>query len=87
MIEVEIPIDKNTDCCNTNIGTNNEVSENNPSTKERIIAELDLIYLDLGGFCIMLSSGGLNPSAVAGGPSVTRLTYVKLNIPKVVELK
>ena len=27
-----------------------------------------------GGFCIMSRSGGLNPRAVAGSPSVTRLT-------------
>lgn len=32
------------------------------------------IYLDLGAFFIMFGSGGLNPKAVAGGPSVTRLT-------------
>ena len=28
----------------------------------------------LGGFFMMSMSGGLNPRAVAGGPSVTRLT-------------
>ena len=30
---------------------------------------------DLGGRSMMSTSGGLNPSAVAGGPSVTRLTH------------
>ena len=28
-----------------------------------------------GGFCMMSGSGGLKPSAVAGGPSVTRFTH------------
>ena len=28
-----------------------------------------------GGFCMMSVSGGLKPSAVAGGPSVTRFTH------------
>lgn len=28
----------------------------------------------LGGFVIISKSGGLNPRAVAGGPSVTKLT-------------
>ena len=28
-----------------------------------------------GGFCMMSTSGGLKPSAVAGGPSVTRFTH------------
>lgn len=31
--------------------------------------------LGRGGFVIASGSGGLNPSAVAGGPSVTRLTH------------
>lgn len=30
--------------------------------------------LFLGGFCIMSTSAGLNPRAVAGGPSVTKFT-------------
>jgi hypothetical protein len=34
-----------------------------------------IIYFDLGGFFIMFCSGGLNPRAVAGGPSVTKLTH------------
>ena len=29
----------------------------------------------LGGFCMMSRSGGLKPRAVAGGPSVTKLTH------------
>ena len=29
----------------------------------------------LGFFVMMSTSGGLNPSAVAGGPSVTRFTH------------
>jgi hypothetical protein len=32
-------------------------------------------FFALGRFCMMSTSGGLNPSAVAGGPSVTRLTH------------
>jgi hypothetical protein len=32
------------------------------------------IYFDLGNFFIMFLSGGLNPRAVAGGPSVTKFT-------------
>lgn len=37
--------------------------------------EMSPSSLDLGGFFMMSSSGGLNPRAVAGRPSVTRLTH------------
>jgi len=36
--------------------------------------ELKKNYLDLGGFFMIFFSGGLKPKAVAGGPSVTKLT-------------
>jgi len=39
-------------------------------------------YSDLGGFFIIFFSEGLNPNAVAGGPSVTKLTLnflIKIN--------
>ncbi len=74
MVEVQVPIDKNSNCSTANIKSDDEVSKNNPASNKSIITNLNYSYFDLGDFFIIFFSGGLKPNAVAGGPSVTKFT-------------
>ena len=76
MFKVKIPIDEDSYCSNSDVETNNKVSNYYPFCEEGVIALINITnYFDLGGFCIIFLSLGLKPRAVAGGPSVTRFTY------------
>ena len=75
MLKVDVPVSKYTDSSAANVYTYDEVSNDNPSGNKRIVAYFKInSYLLLGGFFMIPLSGGLNPRAVAGGPSVTRFT-------------
>ena len=75
-----VPVNKYTTGSNTNISTNNHISDENPLSNDWFFAlkimsiKLQIIYCGLGGLSMMFGSAGLKLRAVAGKPSVTRLT-------------
>lgn len=85
-IVIHIPVHKDADSNDADIHPNDHVSKEDPSSYNRLITLQIIEFKRIennwgrGGLSIRSGSGGLKDKAVAGNPSVTKLTYVVITI-------